>query len=213
MNILHIDSSPLGQHSASRQLTQQIVERLRGTTNAHVVHRDLHATPVQHWDTSAAAPAQAQDQGRISDTLLREFLAADVIVIGAPMYNFSVPTQLKAWIDRIAVAGKTFRYTAQGPVGLAGGRRVIVASTRGGVYSTSEAGRAQDHQESWLATVFAFMGITGDDFLIVRAEGLALSPESREQSLRAAGAQIEALPSGRAAAHDISADAQRRTGS
>jgi FMN-dependent NADH-azoreductase len=198
MNILQIDSSPLGQHSASRTLTQQLVTRLRAATlQAVVVHRDLSANPIRHWDTSAMAPADAADgatEGAVSDTLLREFLAADVIVIGAPMYNFSVPTQLKAWIDRIAVAGRTFRYTAEGPVGLAGGRRVIVASTRGGIYSTSEAARALDHQETWLQAVFGFLGIGGAAFSIVRAEGLALGEAARNASLAAAARQIAELP-------------------
>ena len=197
MIILQIDSSPLGGHSASRLLTQQIVARLRAEApQATLVHRNLSANPVQHWEPSAFAPVDAADgasQGTVSDTLLRELLAADVMVIGAPMYNFAVPTQLKAWIDRIAVAGKTFRYTAQGPQGLAGGRRVIVASTRGGVYSTTEAGRALDHQESWLTTLFGFLGIDGEAFHIVRAEGLAISPEARAQALEAAAQQISRL--------------------
>jgi FMN-dependent NADH-azoreductase len=200
MNILQLDSSPLGQNSASRVLTQQIVARLRAVAApVTLVHRDLSTNPIRHWDTAAFAPAAVDsssavaNESAVSDTLMREFLAADVIVVGAPMYNFSVPTQLKAWIDRIAVAGKTFRYTAEGPVGLAGGRQVIVASTRGGVYSTSDAGRALDHQESWLAAVFGFIGISGAAYRVVRAEGLAISTQARTAALDAAALQIAAL--------------------
>jgi FMN-dependent NADH-azoreductase len=123
--------------------------------------------------------------------ILEEFLAADVIVIGAPMYNFSLPSQLKAWLDRLAVAGKTFRYTATGVEGLIKGKRVLIASTRGGFYSGSYPTAFLDHQESYLKAVFGFIGIT--DISIVRAEGLAVSPESRKASMDAAVAEIGKL--------------------
>ena len=116
--------------------------------------------------------------------MLQEFLDADVIVIGAPMYNFGVPSTLKAWIDRVAVAGKTFRYTESGPQGLAGGKKVIIASSRGGAHQESGG----DFQESYLRFVFGFLGIT--DIEIVRAEGLAMSPQHRTDAMAAAHASI-----------------------
>ena len=117
--------------------------------------------------------------------------AADVIVIGAPLYNFSIPSQLKAWIDRVAQAGRTFTYTEKGPQGLAGGKTVIVASTRGGVYSTTDGGRAMEHQESYLQTVFSFFGIA--DVRFVRAEGLAMGAAPKAAALAAAELEIKAL--------------------
>ncbi|MGH8030615.1 MAG: NAD(P)H-dependent oxidoreductase, partial [Arenimonas sp.] len=118
------------------------------------------------------------------EAVLEEFLAADVVVVGAPMYNFSIPSQLKAWIDRVAVAGRTFRYTDSGPQGLAGGKRVIVASTRGGIHS----GAPSDFVEPYLRQVFGFLGI--DDIEFVTAEGLAYSPEHREQAMGKALANL-----------------------
>jgi len=118
-----------------------------------------------------------------------QFLASDVIVIGAPFYNFSIPTQLKAWIDRLAQPGRTFKYTEKGPIGLAGGKTVIVASTRGGMYATSEGGQAMEHQESYLKVVMGFFGIT--DVRIVRAEGLAMGEDAKNQALSAARADLE----------------------
>ena len=119
---------------------------------------------------------------------LDEFLAADIVVIGAPMYNFTIPSQLKAWIDRILIAGKTFRYSEAGPVGLAGGKRVIIASSRGGLYAPGVPLEANDFQEPYLRAVFAFIGI--EDVEIVRAEGLALGPEQRDAAVQAALASV-----------------------
>ena len=118
----------------------------------------------------------------------------DVVVIGAPLYNFTIPTQLKAWIDRLAQTGRTFKYTAQGPVGLATGKTVIVVSSRGGVYSTSEGGQAMEHQESYLRTVLGFFGIT--DVRIVRAEGLAMGEAAKAAALAAAREQIASAIAG-----------------
>jgi FMN-dependent NADH-azoreductase len=185
MNVLHIDSSALGQHSVSRQLTAEIVAGLRaGQPGASLRYHDLAAEPLPHWSpvADAADPAVAR-----SVEVLDEFLAADVLVIGAPMYNFAIPSTLKAWIDRIAVAGKTFRYGPNGPEGLAGGKRVIVVSTRGGVYSEGAA-VAMDHQESYLRTVFGFLGISEVEF--VRAEGLNMGEAARAAAVDAARAQI-----------------------
>ena len=117
-------------------------------------------------------------------------MAADVIVVGAPLYNFSIPTQLKAWIDRLAQAGRTFKYTENGPVGLAAGKTVIAALSRGGIYSNSDAGRAMEHQETYLKTIFGFFGIT--DVRVVLAEGTDLSADSRANAFNSAREAIRA---------------------
>jgi FMN-dependent NADH-azoreductase len=136
-----------------------------------------------------AQPTEAQlRENALSEKLVSQFLAADVIVIGTPFYNFSIPTQLKAWIDRLAQIGRTFKYTDKGPVGLAGGKTIIVASTRGGAYSTSEGGQAMEHQESYLKVIFGFFGVT--DVRFVRAEGLAMGDEAKAKALAAARADI-----------------------
>ena len=189
MKVLHIDSSALGSHSVSRALTADIVAQIRGARpDATVRYRDLAAEPLPHWSpvVDAADPA-----ARPAHEVMDEFLAADVIVIGAPMYNFGIPSQLKAWIDRVAVAGKTFRYTADGPEGLAGGKRVIVASSRGGFYGEGTAGAAMDFQENYLRAVWGFLGIDQVEF--VRAEGVAVSAEHKEKALVAARDTIGTL--------------------
>lgn len=181
MKILHIDSSITGQHSVSRQLTAAIVQRLAGANpGAALTYRDLAADPVPHLN---AGPAGAS-------AMLDEFLAADVVVIGAPMYNFAVPSQLKAWIDSLAVAGKTFSYGANGPQGLCGGKRIIVASTRGGIYSAPSPMAALDHQESYLTGFFGFLGAQVE---FVRAEGVAMGDEQRQRAMEAALADAAAL--------------------
>lgn len=186
MNILHLDSSPLGGHSVTRELTAAIVAQLRrDNPGARTVRRDLAADPLPHWAPAADAATPA---ARVGGEVLDEFLAADVVVIGAPMYNFSVPSQLKAWIDRIVIAGSTFRYTATGPEGLAGGRRVIVASARGGFYGAGTPGAGADFQEPYLRQVFAMIGIGDVEF--VRAEGVGVSAEQKAASLAAAHAAI-----------------------
>jgi FMN-dependent NADH-azoreductase len=187
MNLLHIDSSPLGSHSVSRELTAAIVvaER-RARPGLRVVHRDLARDPLPHW---APASTAGDPAARIGSDVLDEFLAADTIVIGAPMYNFSIPSQLKAWIDRIAIAGKTFRYGPSGPEGLAGGRRIVIASSRGGRYAEGPAA-GMDFQESYLRAVFGFLGIT--EIEIVRAEGLNLGADAKAASIAAAHAAVHA---------------------
>ena len=202
MKLLHIDSSVLGTNSVSRQLTAQIVAEWRARhPDTTVEHLDLAVDAPSHlsidslgFRTAPGTEGLSETQKRenaVSERLVRQFLAADVIVVGAPFYNFSIPSQLKAWIDRIAQAGRTFKYTEQGPQGLAGGKTVIVASTRGGLYSTSERGRAMDHQESYLQTVFGFLGIT--DLRVVRAEGLAMGDRARARAIAAATTNIRAL--------------------
>jgi len=199
MKLLHIDSSITGDASVSRELTARTVAAWVAThPGTEVQHLDLAAQVVPHlgadalgFRTGQAAATDAQRrENALSEALVTQFLAADVVVIGAPLYNFTIPTQLKAWIDRVAQAGRTFAYTAQGPKGLAGGKTVVVALTRGGVYSTSDAGRAMEHQETYLQTVMGFMGIT--DVRFVRAEGVAMGPDGKAQALAAAAQDIEA---------------------
>jgi FMN-dependent NADH-azoreductase len=182
MNILHIDSSALGAYSVSRQLTTDIVAELkRSSPNAAIHYRDLAAQPLPHWTPAADASDPAAVMGT---EMLEEFLAADVIVIGAPMYNFAISSSLKAWLDRVLVAGKTFRYTANGPEGLARGKRVIVASSRGGFYGKDTAGAVMDFQEPYLRAALGFIGI--DDIEFVRAEGVAVSDEHKASALKSA---------------------------
>ncbi|MCX7514795.1 FMN-dependent NADH-azoreductase [Frateuria hangzhouensis] len=189
MKLLHIDSSALGSHSVSRGLTADIVAQFRRAhPDVALRYRDLAAQPLPHWSPVADANDPASLLG---NEVMDEFLAADVIVLGAPMYNFGIPSQLKAWIDRIVVAGKTFRYAAEGPEGLAGAKRVIVASSRGGFYGEGTAGAAMDFQENYLRNVLGFLGVTDVEF--VRAEGVAVSAEHKSQALAAAKEAIGTL--------------------
>jgi FMN-dependent NADH-azoreductase len=195
MNLLHIDSSILGEGSASRSLTREVVARLKAAQpHLQVTYRDLTAEPLPHYSAASVAGSDPEQAARDA-VVLEEFLAADVLVIGAPLYNFSLPSQLKAWIDRISIKGKTFRYTATGPEGLAAGKKVIVAIARGGLY---QPGAGTEFGESYLTVLFGFLGVKEVSF--VRAEGLNVSPEQREASLRAARGQIRTLPSPASAA-------------
>lgn len=186
MKLLHIDSSILGDHSASRALGAAVVSaRQAADPGLEVTYRDLAATPLPHLSGGSLAKADAAEAAA-AEQVLREFLDADIVVVGAPMYNFAIPSTLKAWIDRIAVAGRTFRYNAQGMVeGLAGGKQVIIASSRGGFHQAS----GMDFQEPYLRHMFGFMGVT--DVSFVRAEGLAVSTEQRAASMREALASIQ----------------------
>ena len=211
--LLHIDSSILGGNSVSRQLTAQIVASWRAAHPAtQVSYLDLAVDTPNHLSTeslgfrmpagTATLSETAQRENAISEALVSQFLAADVVVIGAPLYNFSIPTQLKAWIDRIAQAGRTFTYTDKGPVGLAGGKTIIVASTRGGMYSTSDAGNAMEHQESYLKTIFGFFGVT--DVRFVRAEGLAMGEAGKAAAL--ASAELDILAQTQTTANQAQAE-------
>ncbi len=201
MRLLHIDSAITGETSVSRQLTARTVDAWRAAhPQIQVEHLDLVAQPVAHFSTEALALRHGQTdnlstaqqrENAVTERLLAQFLAADVVVLGAPFYNFSIPTQLKAWIDRIVQPGRTFRYTADGPEGLAGGKVVVIASSRGGVYSDSAAARALEHQESYLETVLGFIGVT--DVRVVRAEGVGLGAQARAQALEQAQQAIGAL--------------------
>lgn len=192
MKLLHIDSSALGQYSVTRELTAALVSQWREREpGLEVSHRDLAAEPLPHWTPVNAEAPEQRAQAEANEATMQEFLAADVLVIGAPMYNFGVPSTLKAWIDRVAVAGRTFRYTANGPEGLAGGKKVVIASARGGFYAGT-AGAAADFQEAYLRQVFGFIGITDIEF--VRAEGIGMGPEQRAASVAAAHMQIKGQP-------------------
>ena len=174
MTILHIDSSISGENSASRAVSASIVEQLKSAQwGEQIVYRDLASEPLSHLTLDAFADTSVLD----------EFLAADTTVIGAPMYNFTLPSQLKAWIDRILVAGQTFRYTENGPEGLATGKRVIVALARGGIYDSGSPAASLEHLESYLRGVFNFIGIEPE---FVAADGLAISPDHREASIKQA---------------------------
>lgn len=171
MTILHIDSSISGENSASRAVSSSIVEQLRALNPAtEIISRDLVTEPLPHLTLAAFADTSVLD----------EFLAADTVVIGAPMYNFTLPTQLKAWIDRLLIAGTTFRYTANGPEGLVKGKRVIVALARGGFYDEGSPAASLEHLETYLRGIFNFIGIEPE---FVAADGLNIGPEQREASI------------------------------
>ncbi len=200
MKLLHLDSSVLGPYSVSRDLSADITKKLSAAAGVEVSYRDLAANPVPHlsgltlaagmgnYDASNDAATQADLA--LSGSILEEFLAADVLVIGAGLYNFTIPSQLKAWIDRICVAGKTFRYGANGPEGLCGAKRVIVALARGGIYSSGPAA-GFEHGETYLKAVFGFLGITDVEFAI--AEGVALGDEAKAAAVSGAKTKIESL--------------------
>ncbi|SCX67135.1 FMN-dependent NADH-azoreductase [Variovorax sp. EL159] len=198
MKLLHIDSSILSTNSTSRLLSAETVAAWKAAhPDTTVEYLDLAVDTPSHFSADAlgiktgvqAQPTDAQQrENALSEKLVSQFLGADVVVIGTPFYNFSIPTQLKAWIDRLAQIGRTFKYTDKGPVGLAGGKTVIVASTRGGIYSTTEGGQAMEHQESYLKVIFGFFGIT--DVRFVRAEGVAMGDGAKATALASARADI-----------------------
>ncbi|MFI6704232.1 FMN-dependent NADH-azoreductase [Streptomyces sp. NPDC050509] len=216
MKLLHIDSSISGAESASRQISAAVVARFKDEhPRLEVTYRDVAAEPLPHHSEAilklkAASAARITDPdpdsgsgtdldagartlGELSrlDEALEEFLAAEVVVIGAPMYNFGIPSQLKSWIDALAVFGKTFHYTQDGPEGLAGGKRVIVASSRGGEYVADTPTAPFDHQETYLTSFFAFLGVRNLEF--VRAEGINYGPEQRKHAIDTALAEAIAL--------------------
>ncbi|MBH3429831.1 FMN-dependent NADH-azoreductase [Pseudomonas alkylphenolica] len=195
MKLLHIDSSILGDNSASRQLSRSVVEAWKAADpSLEVVYRDLASDAISHFSAAtlvaagtpeALRDAAQQHEAALSSETLQEFLDADAVVIGAPMYNFTIPTQLKAWIDRVAVAGKTFRYTEAGPEGLCGDKKVILVSTAGGLHAGQPTGVGH---EEFLKVFLGFIGVT--DLEIVRAHGLAYGDEHRSNAMSAAQAHI-----------------------
>jgi FMN-dependent NADH-azoreductase len=185
LKLLHIDSAITGEQSVSRKLSADIVGHLQASSpDLEVTHRDLVAAPLGHLTLDEMPPPGE------STSVLDEFLDADIVVIGAPMYNFTVSSQLKAWIDRILIAGKTFRYGEAGPVGLAGDKRIIVGLSRGGLYSEGAPTREHEHAETYLKTVLGFIGVT-PEFVI--AEGLLLGDEQRATAVAQAERSITAL--------------------
>jgi FMN-dependent NADH-azoreductase len=182
----------LGPHSVSRQVSAAIVDRLvKATPGLDRTYRDLTATPLHHLSGSHLAAAQGaepasalQQDLAAGQAALEEFLAADIVVIGAPMYNFTIPSQLKAWIDRVVVAGKTFKYGDRGPEGLAGNKRVIIAISRGGFYGAGAPAAVGEHLETYLRWVFGFIGIANTE--IISADGIQMGPEVREKALAGA---------------------------
>lgn len=202
MNILHLDSSILGPGSVSRSLSAAIVARLHAVhPEASTTYRDLAAEPIAHLSGAALMaglnPAgdhapETQADVAIGQAALREFLAADIVVIGVAFYNFGIASQLKAWLDRILIAGQTFRYGPDGrPEGLCGAKRVILGVARGGVYGPGSPAAAFEHAESHLRTAFGFMGITRVEAFV--AEGVAVGPDQRAAALAAAEAQIATI--------------------
>ncbi|USP38808.1 FMN-dependent NADH-azoreductase [Acinetobacter sp. XS-4] len=197
MKLLQIDTSILGEQSVSRQLTSSVIRQLSATyPDAEIIHHDFALEPIPHlsdaeflaWQGVEPNNETAQQRVAQNTQYLDEFLSSDIVVIGAPMYNFSFPSQLKAWLDRLSIAGKTFRYTENGPQGLVEGKRVIIASSRGGVYSEGSAAEVLDYQETYIKAFFNFIGVT--DITFVRAEGIAFGPEARQAALDNAAAQI-----------------------
>ena len=201
MNILHIDSSPLGERSISRLLSGRVVAGLlKRFPDAVVVRRDVAAEPPAHASAEIIDIVRFKKDEDLSvnqlrekalaDTLIAELLAADVVVIGSPMYNFTVSSQLKAWIDRICQAGRTFKYTPDGPIGFLGGKRVIAAASRGGLYSSGRFAH-RDFQIPYLREIFAFMGVT--DISFVTAERVNVSPAEKARAIAEAEQTIEGI--------------------
>jgi FMN-dependent NADH-azoreductase len=198
MKVLQLDSSILGEASASRQLTRQVVERVReNEPHAKVVRRDLGKEPILHLTpeilatrgTAAELLNELQNrEAKLDAELIAELNAADVLVIGAPLYNFTIPTGLKAWIDRVVVAGKTFEYGEKGPEGLVKGKKAVIVATSGGSHADSPVDAMH---VGYLKQLLNFIGIT--DIEVVRAGGLALGAEVRAHSMAKAKGQIREL--------------------
>lgn len=184
MKILHLDSSIQGDTSVSRQLSAAVIDRLRNTSEDVEVHyHDLASDPIPHLTLARLGTA-------VSAPILDALITADMVVIGAPMYNFGIASQLKAWFDHIIVTDKTFREDAEGVQGLMGGKRVIVAMSRGWIYTEGPAA-ASEHAESHLRAMLSFIGI--DDPVFVIADGTTLGKEQRQTAIDAALGQIDAL--------------------
>jgi FMN-dependent NADH-azoreductase len=204
MKILHLDSSVLGENSASRDLTAKVAAAWRAAApGAALRYRDLGAEAPQHlsphYFAIGATPEDQRSESqaselKLSDALIEEFLAADALIIGAPLYNFTIPSGLKAWIDRVVAAGKTFRYSAEGPVGLAGDKKVVIVATSGGKYADTPIDFAH---VGHLKTVLSFLGVK--DVTVVRAAGLNLGAEARAAAVAAAEAEIAGLFAGKSA--------------
>jgi FMN-dependent NADH-azoreductase len=198
VHILVINSSAAQGESVSRTLVHHAADLLLSTCRgATIVHRDLGVAPMPHLTRETLAGVRGVPSTRseraaraLSDELIAELRMAETILIGAPMYNFSLPTGLRAWFDYVLRAGETFRYSEAGAQGLLGGKRVIVIESRGGLYSDGP-GWAMDFQEPYLRQLFQFVGIT--DVAFVRAERLAFGPEARDRAIAFARRQLDEL--------------------
>jgi FMN-dependent NADH-azoreductase len=202
MKLLHLDSSITGDQSVSRTLSAEIVAaQVARHLGIEVTYHDLANEPLMHLSPAHLAAFQG---GQVENAALGqdlaqgaryldELIAADVLVIGAPMYNHGVPSQLKGWIDRVVVAGKTFRYTERGPEGLlAASKKVFIAASSGGVYSGDSPARAFEHSISYLIGVLAHMGLK--DVTVIRAEGVAMGLEARQNAFERARRAIGESP-------------------
>ena len=198
MKILHLDSSVTGEKSVSRPLSQLAAEKLKAAhPDAEYVYRDLVKNTLRHYtavlrmygDVPPQVTPEQKAELETGTEILEEFLSSDIVLIGAPMYNFSIPSQLKAWIDLIAVSGKTFRYGASGPEGLCGEKKLIVISSRGGMYGPGSPVQTWDHQEQYLRHFFTFLGVK--DITVITAEGVALGPDKAAEAVSAAKQKIE----------------------
>lgn len=188
MKILHIDSSILASASVSRQLSQALVSQLQQKyPAAQVDYLDLAQTEIAHL-TQDILMGKNPQQAALGEQLLQQYLNADIVVVGAAMYNFGLSSNLKAWVDRISVAGRSFKYTEQGPVGLADVKTAYIVSSRGGVYGEDSP---VDFQESFLNTIFNFTGVK--DIQVIRAEGVAMGDSVKQQAIDQALAQIQAV--------------------
>ena len=189
MKLLHIDSSILADKSVTRELSTEVVAHYKSQDpDIEVIRYDLNAAPVPFLSSMSFTDEGEQ---KIGERVMDDFMAADILVMGVPMYNFGVPAQLKSWLDRIAVAGKTFKYTENGPVGLVSGKKIVILSSRGGVYSGEMS--FLDHQEAHLKALFGLFGLNGDDITIIRAEGVNLGPDEAKQAMAQAKSEIQTL--------------------
>jgi FMN-dependent NADH-azoreductase len=199
MNILHIDASASDSvASHTRRLSHELVERLKAANpDATIVYRDLVANPLPHVDMTIRHAWTAENTGdtKLAETMSRskalvdELKAADLVVVGSPMYNFTIPSTLKAWIDHVAIAGQTFSYTAEGPRGLLSGKVYLVLSS-GGIYSEGPFA-AYDHLSTYLTAIFNFLGVL--DVEVIRAEGIAYGSEQDQAAMASAAQQIQAI--------------------
>jgi len=197
-NVLLINSSLNSEQGNSNKLATEFIAKLKQQTQINLLERDLAKEPLPHlsqaemgaWMTPANERTDEQIQlASISDTLVAELQNTDTLVIGMPMYNFGIPSTFKAWIDRVARAGITFKYTEQGAVGLLEGKKAIIVAARGGMY----AGTPKDSQTQYLKDVMAFIGITDVQFIYAEGLNMPMKDENLEKAKNAIGASAAAL--------------------
>ncbi len=200
MKILHIDSSVTGDHSFSRRFSASLVQKIKnGSQDATVIYRDLATNPLPHLDPLTVGALYAPEEGRTpeqikamanSDVAVKELLEADIIVIGSPMHNFGISSQLKSWIDHVVRRGVTFNYGANGPEGLVSGKKAYIVAARGGIYSEGPY-KAYEHQDSYLKAVLGFIGIR--DIEVIPVEGVSMGQEAQDEAVAKAEAAIAQL--------------------